>query len=310
MNLLRSSLHEYLDMRHELGYKLRFASGALEAFISFMEQRGESHITAKLAMEWAQLRRNLKPVECSRRIGAVRGFARYRSATDPLTEVPPCGLLPYRARRARPYIYSDQEIRLLLESARLLQPADGLRPWTYYCLFGLLSVTGLRISELLSLQRSDVDLDAHMLTIRCSKFSKSRLVPLHASTNEVLTDYAERRDRLLGKMSSDHFLVSDRGRPLQQSTVRRTFYDLSRGIGLRRGSDNHGPRLHDFRHRFAVTTLLSWYRSGEDIERHLPVLSTYLGHTHVTGTYWYLSLCPELMGLSVARLERRLEGQP
>ena len=92
--------------------------------------------------------------------------------------------------------------------------------------------------------------------------------------------------------------------------VRRTFYDLSRQIGLRGPQDSHGPRLHDLRHRFAVETLLGWYRSGEDAQRRLPVLSTYLGHVHVSDTYWYLSAHPQLLRLAVDRMERRWEGPP
>jgi integrase/recombinase XerD len=133
-----------------------------------------------------------------------------------------------------------------------------------------------------------------------------RLVPLHPSANKELTRYRSRRDRyLVGRDASDYFFVSKRGNRLDGAEVRRTFYALSRQIGLRGPSDSHGPRLHDFRHRFAVGTLVHWYRSGEDVERRISVLSTYLGHVHVDDTYWYLTGCPELMGLAVKRLERR-----
>jgi integrase len=120
-----------------------------------------------------------------------------------------------------------------------------------------------------------------------------------------MTDYARRRDRFLRNASSPCFFLNDHGRRLEGSAVRRTFYDLSRQTGLRGPDDHKGPRLHDFRHRFAVRTLVEWYRSNEDIERRLPVLSTFLGHGHVADTYWYLSVEPELMGLATRRLERR-----
>jgi len=309
MNTLRNAVNEYLAMRRALGYRLQYAGAGLEAFVSFLEQRGASHITTGMALEWSQLSLSASPAEWARRLSIVRGFARYRSATDPRTEVPPWGLLPHRAGRAQPYLYTDEEIQRLLDAARRLPPADGLRPWTYSCLFGLLAVTGLRISEVLSLQCQDVDLQEGLLTIRKSKFGKSRLVPLHASTKQALANYAQRRDRFLGRQSVEYFLVSDRGRPLEGSAVRRTFYHLSRQTGLRGPLDHHGPRLHDFRHRFAIQTMVRWYRSGQDVERNLPILSTYLGHAHVTDTYWYLSLCPELMGLATVRLERRWEGR-
>jgi integrase/recombinase XerD len=160
----------------------------------------------------------------------------------------------------------------------------------------------------LPLEQHDVDLGQGVLTVRGAKFGKRRLVPLHESSQRALARYARRRDRFLGASSVPRFLVSDRGRALEGSNVRRIFCRLSREIGLRGAADHHGPRLHDFRHRFAVQTLVRWYRSGQDIERRLPVLSTYLGHVHISDTYWYLSAFPELMGLAARRLEKRWEG--
>jgi integrase len=180
-----------------------------------------------------------------------------------------------------------------------------LRPWTYHCLFGLLSVSGLRLGEARNLELQDVDLKMALLTIRNSKFGKSRLVPLHASTCEVLVDYMARRERHWeGRPVSSYLFVSSQGNRLDGGDIHRTFYALSRQIGLRGISDNHGPRLHDMRHRFATNTLVTWYRSNQDPECLLPILSAYLGHVHVEDTQWYLSSSPELMreamgGLSI-----------
>jgi integrase/recombinase XerD len=309
MNTMRNAVIQYVAMRRALGYQMKDAETALVAFVSFFEKRGATYITSKLAVEWAQLSLNVQPAGWARRLCFLRGFARYRSATDPRTEVPPYGLLPHHSGRARPYIYTDEEIRSLLNASLRLAPANGLRPWTYYCLFGLLAVAGLRISEALSLRLQDVDLQDGVLTIHRTKFGKSRLVPIHISTQQILARYALRRDQLLGRLTPQNFLVSDRGRALKGTSVREIFYELSRQIGIRGPSDHHGPRLHDFRHRFALTTLVSWYRSGQNVEQRLPILSTYLGHAQVTDTYWYLSLCPELMGLATARLEQRWEGR-
>ena len=132
------------------------------------------------------------------RLGIVRSFARHWSATDPSTEVPPLGLLPYRPKRAQPYFYSDPEIRTLLKAAKNRPSIDPLRPWTYHCLFGLLAVTGLRLGEALNLRPGDMDWSEGILTIRGAKFGKFRLVPLHASTCKVLADYAKRRDERFG----------------------------------------------------------------------------------------------------------------
>jgi integrase/recombinase XerD len=308
MNSLRAAVEEYLALRRGLGFKLRLAGPALLDFAALLEREHAPHITSELAVRWAMLPRECQPALWAMRLRFVRGFARHRRATDPRTEIPPASLLPFRPGRARPYLYSEQEVRQLLVAAAALQPS--LRGATYHCLFGLLAVTGLRISEAIALERQDVDLGQGLLVIRGAKFGKSRLVPLHASTMRVLTHYAQCRDRYLGTSLAPRFLVNDRGRPLESSNVRRTFYRLSRQIGLRGRTDRHGPRLHDFRHRFAVRTLMRWYRSGQDSERRLPVLSTYLGHAHISDTYWYLSAHPQLMGLAKRRLEQRWENQP
>lgn len=307
MKTLRQAVTEYLAMRRALGFKLERVQGRLLSFVCFMARRNASHITTTLALQWAMQPAYAQPANWAQRLSTVRAFARHWSATDPRTEVPPLGLLPYRAPRAKPYLYTGQEIERLMRAAQDLPPAGGLRAWTYYCLLGLLAATGLRISEAIALAREDVDLKSALLTVRGAKFGKTRLVPLHDSTREVLARYAHRRDTLFGPRCDRAFLVSDRGRALEGSAVRRTFYALSRHSGLRAPDQSHGPRLHDFRHRFAVQTLMRWYRSGEDVERRLPALSTYLGHARVSDTYWYLSAYPELMGLATRRLERRWE---
>jgi integrase/recombinase XerD len=238
-------------------------------------------------------------------------LCRYRSATDPLTEVPSPELLPYASTRARPYLYTEQEVRGLLEAALQLPtawPSTPLRPWVFHCLLGLLSVTGLRISEALDLKLDDVDLRQGVLTIRAAKFGRSRLVPLHPSAFDVLLQYLQRREQFLGERRSDYVFVSNRGTRLDRGRVQRAFYALSRQTGLRALGVRNGPRLHDFRHRFAVQVLTRWYESGEDPARRLPALSTYLGHVCVAGTYWYLSNSPELMAQAMVRLERRWGG--
>jgi integrase/recombinase XerD len=221
-----------------------------------------------LALTWAKQPRGVQPDEWARRLSYVRMFARYRSAADPRTQIPPAGLLPYRPKRARPYLYSDKEIKDLLSAALQLPSSQGLRPWTYHCLLGLLSVSGLRVSEAQNLELKDVDLRAGVLTIRGAKFGKSRLVPVHASTRGVLADYITRRERIWAKrLVSSYLFVSGWGNRLDGGDIRRTFYALSRQIGLRGPSDSHGPWLHDMRHGFASKTLLRWYRAGENAER-------------------------------------------
>jgi integrase len=311
MNTLRQAVQEYLAVRRDLGFKLREAGKGLLNFVSFMERQCAAYITNALALDWAQQASTGQPQAGARRLSFVRGFARYRSATDPRTQIPPTGLLPYRTKRARPYLYSEEEVRSLLSAALRLSGGSGLRPWTYHCLFGLLSVSGLRVSEAYNLELQDVDLNAAVVTVRDAKFGKTRLVPLHPTTRDVLAEYIARRERFwAARPVSSYLFVSNRGNRLDGAEIHRTFYALSRQIGLRGSGDSHGPRLHDFRHRFAVQTLLRWYREGDDPERRLPLLSAYLGHVHVSDTYWYLSNWPELMQEAMHRLEQRWESQP
>jgi integrase len=314
MNSLRQAVQEYLSVRRALGFKLNEAGKRLHDFANFMEQRHAPYITQPLALAWALQPLNIQPASWAQRLGFVRAFARYRSATDPRTQIPAQGLLPYRPKRAQPYLYSDNEIRGLLQAA-LQMPyryeRGALLPWTYHCLFGLLSVSGMRLGEARNLELRDVDLTAAVLTIRGSKFGKSRLVPLHASTRKVLADYiARRQHHWAGRPVSSYLFVSSRGNRLDNSEIHRTFYRLSRQIGLRGVSDSHGPRLHDMRHVFATRTLVRWYQSGQDPERCLPVLSAYLGHVHVADTQWYLTASPELMREAMRRLEQLWESRP
>jgi integrase len=290
-------------MRRALGFKFYHQEQRLTSFLSFMEERGATIITNKLALEWAMQPMDRRPT-WALRLTDVRGFARHVSSVDARTEVLPVGMVPGLSR-AKPYLYTEAEIAKLMAAALELPPTDGLRRWTYYCLFGLLAVAGLRIGEALRLSRDDVNLNEGILNVCGTKFGKSRLVPVHPSTRSILRRYAKRRDEHLSPPRSPYFFVAERGGRLLPQYVYRVFWRLSRQMGLRGPKAHTGPRLHDFRHRFAVETLLVWYRSGQSVELLLPVLSTYLGHTCVRDTYWYLSACPELMGHAARRLEKR-----
>ena len=308
MSELREALEEYLATRRALGFELVKTGRTLHRFVDFVEQEGAEHITRDLALRWALQPTTAQSAWWAQRLGMVRLFARFRSAVDPHTEIPPQGSIPASYRRKAPYIYSDQEIEELLQAARQLPSATGLRAATYTTLLGLLAVTGMRMSEVIDLDRNDVDLGEDILLVQRTKFGKSRLVPIHASTHQALADYQAWRDRIFPQLKTPSFLVSEHGTRLAKSTVRCTFAELSRQTGLRGPCDRQGPRLHDFRHRFAVLTLLSWYRTSVDAERNLPMLATYLGHTHVSHTYWYLSAVPELLQWASLRCEPDRHG--
>ncbi|RWB65476.1 tyrosine-type recombinase/integrase [Mesorhizobium sp.] len=252
MSALRQAADDYLAMRHGLGFKLRQAGRGLIDFVGFLEANGAPFITTELALEWAQRPLKTQPSNWAKRLSFIRGFARHHVATDPRTQIPPDGLLPFRPKRARPYLYSQDDIRRLLSAALEMPcryPCCELRSLTYYCLFGLLSVTGLRLGEARNLKLSDIDFDAMVLTIRGTKFGKSRLVPMHESTCAVLQDLIKRRQRHCAAMAaSPYVFTSYKGNRLDPGDIHRTFYALSRRVGLRGIDDSHGPRLHDMRH--------------------------------------------------------------
>jgi integrase len=314
MSELREAAERYLRLRRDLGCELREAGRLLHDFVAFAQREGASHITTDLAVRWARRPAGVQPVTWALRLRVVRRFALWLSATDRRTEVPPVGLLPGRYVRRRPYISSDAEIADLVQTAGQLASAAGLKGRTYATIFGLLAVTGMRVSEVLALDREDVDLDEGVLRIRRTKFGKSRLVVVHDSTRQALADYARERDRVVRRPAAAAFFLSEGGGRVTGCAARYNFAKVSREVGLRApaGGRRHGrgPRLHDMRHRFAVCTLLRWYRSGVDVEREIPKLATYLGHVHVNETYWYIEAVPELLGLAARRLEGPEEVEP
>ena len=310
MSAMRDALRDYLTMRRALGFKLISDGTGLLSFVAFLEQAQAEYISTAFALAWAQIPTSVQPARWAVRLGFVRGFARYCSAIDPRTEIPPVGLLPFEYRRRAPYFFSDKHIEALLLAALALPAKDGMANHTYHCLLGLLSVTGLRISEAVNLTLDDVDLADGILTIRSSKFGKSRMDPLHFSTVTALADYRERRDRFLAGRQVPHWFVNRRGMQVRCDTVDGMFRRLVDGLGLVGEKGQRHPRVHDLRHRFAMKTLVRWYDDGQDIERRLPVLSAYLGHVEVRDTYWYLSAWPQLLAAAKNRLERRWEVTP
>ncbi len=231
----------------------------------------------------------------------VRAFARYVQTLDPRTEIPPYDVFSRSRHRPRPYIYADPEVVALTAAAdRIQQP---FRSQTYRTLIGLLASTGMRIGEAVALDKTDVDPEQQILTVRDGKFGKSREVPLHPTTCRALEDYARSRSRHFHRSTSSAFFLSLRGTRLIYNNVHLTFFRLVDRAGLADRKPRR-PRIHDLRHTFAVRTLIDWYRAGLDVESRLPLLSTYLGHVGPSTTYWYLSAVPELTGVAAERLER------
>jgi integrase/recombinase XerD len=303
MSALAQALGDYLRLRRSLGHELAEVARLLPGFVAYLDEQGAQTVTVQAALAWAQQSQTGGRMTTigSRRMTAVRGFARYLTGIDPGTEVPTLGLIPRRPRWRRPFIYSPTDIQRVMSQARhsILQP---LRAATYENLIGLLAASGLRIGEAIKLDRGDIDWDDGVLLIRESKFGKSRLVPLQASTMQALGRYAELRDDLQPRSKESSFFVSLTRKRLLYAVVSPTFRQLidSTGIGAEAPSP---PRLHDLRHTFAIRTLLGWYQDAEDVQVKIPTLSTYLGHREPSSTYWYLSTAPELLALAAARQE-------
>jgi integrase len=284
MTDLRAALADYLALRRSLGYKLERCGRLLTEFVSYLEQRGAGRVSVELALSWATLS-NGESRWPAQRLGMVRGFARYLQALDPATEVPPRGLLPGAQHRPAPYLYSTADITALMAAAG--EFGSRLRAATLETLIGLLAVTGLRVAEVLRLNRADVDLDQGLLTVRNSKLGRSRMVPLHPSTVEALKTYLARRDQMFPNPSTASLFISTTGTRLRASNLRDAFLTVLDTAGLR--SRTRRPRLGGFRHSMAVATLLGWYEQGEDVPARLPLLSTWLGHVNPRSTYWYYS---------------------
>jgi integrase len=312
MSTMLEALAQYIALRRALGAKLREPAVRLREFVDFLRNQGAKFITTELALCWAMQPKNAQRATWARRLSIVRRFAVWLNAADPRTQIPPPRLIGGGRRRNPPHIYSDQEVELLMAEASRLPSRRKLRAQTYTTLIGLLASTGLRPGEVLALARSDVDLQSGILSIRESKFGKSRFVPIHDSTRTALASYAARRDGLGLPLQSEAFFVAERSRPLLASAVRRTFAKMSLAVGVRGAGVGQrvgrGPRLQDFRHTFATRKLIEWYRAGLDVERELPKLSTYLGHSDVAHTYWYISADPELLQLAMKFLRGRRPG--
>jgi integrase/recombinase XerD len=301
MTALAEHVENYLTIRRALGFKLVSEERMLAEFVACAETAGRATITTEFALQWARRPVNGTDSYLSRRLRTVRTFARYVHALDPACEVPSIELLPAKKYRPTPYVYRDEEIAALMAAASRLR--NPLRAATFRTLIGMLACTGLRIGEAIRLDRGDVDLDHGLLTVRNSKFGKSREVLLHSTAVQALGDYAVLRDRLCPDPATPSFLITTRGTRLCTSTIYDPFRKLLAEARITHPVPGRNVRAHDLRHTFAVKTLLGWYRDGGDVASRMPLLSTYLGHVDPAATYWYLSAAPELLALAADRLE-------
>jgi integrase len=301
--MMSQDLARYVDQQRSLGFKFRVQHILLRGYVAFAEERGDRHIKSARVLAWAA--RAPSPEQRRNRLLTVRRFALAMRAENPRHQVPAADALGHAvAKRRSPYIYDASEIARLLLAAAALQPTGSIRPAMYATLFGLLTATGMRIAEALALQLDDVTADG--LVIRETKFQKSRLLPLHATARQALDGYLVAR-RSLTTLDRALF-VSVAGGALPYNTVRWIFLQLLDRTDLRGAHSGRDPRIHDLRHTFAVRSLEQCRHDRAAVSRHLVALSTYLGHAHVTDTYWYLQATPVLMGQIAEAGEALLQG--
>ena len=299
--MLAEAVESYLAVRRAAGFTLMSEGTRLKAFAAFSESRGEDYVRAPIAIEWAGLARSVP--ERARRLGTVIRFSRYLRAEDARHESPSAIFGAEKRPRPTPYILSQDQIRRLVHAASRAGYRT-LRRATYSTLFALLACTGLRLSEAIRLRLEDITPDG--LIIRCSKFRKSRLVPLHDTARAGLKRYLQQRCPYAPQ--DDHVFVSLRRKSLLLHDVESAFRTAARAIGLPDGPGRSRPTPHSLRHTFAVRALQTCPDGREAISQHMVALSTYLGHAKVAATYWYLEAVPELMTDIADRCERLVMG--
>lgn len=307
MTAMTDHVQAYLRIRRALGFGLVAAERVLLRFAADLDARGQSQLTVDAALAWSTSPAGTPRRIAARRLSMIRQFALHLSALEPDTEVPPGRLLGAHPSRPAPCIFTPAQVQDLIRCASQL-PSPVLAA-SFTTLIGLMAATGLRTSEALALDDVHLDLPAGRLLVQSSKFGKTRQVPLDPTVVTALGHYQRRRDRLSRHRSSLSFLLAPSGDRLGGHLVSATFRALLTDAGITVPAGRRQPVLHDLRHTFAVNTLRDWHADGVDVERRLPVLSTYLGHLNPANTYWYLQAVPELMSVVADRLEAFHEAQ-
>jgi integrase len=316
-NLLTRQVEEYIVYKRGLGYQIIIEAEGLRRFAAYTQSIGYyGSLTNELAVQWASLNENHTRFYMARRLETIHTFAVYISVFDPCAQIPQTGIFGKSHIRINPYIYTDEEISLLMDEAKKLFSPDGIRSRTVTTAIGLLRSTGIRVSELTSLKNEDIRFSEGLLFINSSKFKKDRIVPLHDTVLEALKNYkAFIGDKLGHRDRDDYFFVSSYGQRFNTRSFEYAFTlirPVLHKVGRRQGNARH-LRLYDMRHTFACETIKRWLESGEDANQKMHLLSTYMGHVKPADTYWYLSATPGLLSVACQRFEAAFgegEGMP
>lgn len=306
-NRITRQIEEYIAYKRSLGYVIKIESQELRRFAKYTRAIGyDESLTAELAIRWASLENNFTRIYMARRLETLHTFAVYISAFDEQAQIPQNGIFGKAHLRTAPYIYTEGEVLSLMHHACSLHSPDGIRAYTMASAIGLMYASGIRVSELTSLKIADVSLKEGCLFINASKFKKDRLVPLHSTVIARLSEYrAFIECKINTKNWDDYFFVTSYGHRFNTRAFEYAF-QLIRPLVF--CDVSKPPRLCDFRHTFACNTVKRWHEAGEDVNRKLYLLSTYMGHVKPEDTYWYLSATPELLGIAARKFEGRFGG--
>jgi integrase len=301
-------IERYISLKQALGRRWAVECSILKHLDQFL-QKEKVDLTAESFSEWCHAHRHHSATVRRNWMRVARNLCLYRRRTNPKCFVPDSLLFPACHQPVQPHIFTEDEIIRLLGAVDRLAPANSspIRAENFRLALVLLYSTGMRRGELLKLTIGDYDLTERTLLIRESKFHKSRILPLSADGWREVEKYLEIRRRRKLPISSDSPLLwngyGDEGY-YDPMTLGTCFRGLFRSCGIQT-SFGKLPRLHDFRHAFAVRALLRWYQKGEDVQAKLPFLSIYMGHVSIVSTQYYLHFIEELVGAASDRFAKR-----
>jgi len=309
-NRIYMQVEEYIAYKKDLGYQIKIESQELRRFALYtISIEYEGSLTIDIAFQWATLKKDYSRWYMARRMETIRTFSKYICVFDKQAQVPPKGMFGNCHGRTVPYIFSPEEISILMKASSNLFSPDGLRARTLPVAIALLWSTGMRPNEVCSLMDHDIDLYNKLITIRETKFFKSRIIPLHETTIVELKSYVYNRNKLRKHFRDSHFLITTGSKKLKLRNFEYAFQLIRDNLLINKKEWNRRPpRLHDIRHSFACNILLNWLKKGINVNNKIIYLSTYLGHVKVANTYWYLTGTPELMQFASKKFKNSFYG--